>query len=347
MSAAASPQVDQPPPRRRTVRHKPALLVAELRGIGDLAILMPFLQTACTRFDVSLLAGPNAAGLLQRFAPEVELIPCVAPWALFSGGWNLPRWPWSRLAGVLRALRERDFHAAVSVWPLISDHIFLKLARPKKLIGFGQRGGRWLLNRDLRRETHTHRSEAWRRIAENLGLTAMSTIQPRLRPAQVLRIVLHSGASQLLRVWPMDRYATLLKNLRQTGWSPVVLCDQLQLSRWHAMGETSARVPVDMDDLVETIAQGSAFLGNDSGPGHVAALCGVPTFTIFGPQVPALFAPGHSQAGWVEGLPCPHKPCFDRCRFAEPFCLTGIDRDDVWQRLTFWLKTLETPHVEK
>jgi hypothetical protein len=229
MSAAASPQVDQPPPRRRTVRHKPALLVAELRGMGDLAILMPFLQTACTRFDVSLLAGPNAAGLLQRFAPEVELIPCVAPWALFSGGWNLPRWPWSRLAGVLRALRERDFHAAVSVWPLISDHIFLKLARPKKLIGFGQRGGRWLLNRDLRRETHTHRSEAWRRIAEDLGLTAMSTIQPRLRPAQVRRIVLHSGASQLLRVWPMDRYATLLKNLRQTGWSPVVLCDQLQL----------------------------------------------------------------------------------------------------------------------
>ena len=57
--------------------------------------------------------------------------------------------------------------------------------------------------------------------------------------------------------------------------------------------------------------------------------------------------PWVENTGWVEGLPCPHKPCFDRCRFAEPFCLTGIDRDDVWQRLTFWLKTLETPHVEK
>jgi ADP-heptose:LPS heptosyltransferase len=160
-------------------------------------------------------------------------------------------------------------------------------------------------------------------------------------------VVLHSGASQRLRVWPLERYATLIKNLRHTGWSIDVLCDRWQLPQWHELGESAARVPVDMADLVETIARGTAFLGNDSGPGHVAALCGVPTFTIFGPQVPALFAPGHPQAAWVDGLPCPHKPCFDRCRFAEPFCLTGIDRDDVWQRLAPWLQTLENTHAEK
>jgi hypothetical protein len=96
VSTAALPDVQVPVPRRRAVSTKPRLLVAELRGMGDLAILMPFLQSAVTRFEVTLLAVPNAAGLLQRFAPEVELIPCVAPWALFSGGWDLPRWPWAR-----------------------------------------------------------------------------------------------------------------------------------------------------------------------------------------------------------------------------------------------------------
>jgi heptosyltransferase-2 len=95
-----------------------------------------------------------------------------------------------------------------------------------------------------------------------------------------------------------------------------------------------------MDDLIDTIASGAAFLGNDSGPGHIAALCGVPTFTLFGPQVPELFAPDHPEAAWVEGLPCPHKPCFDHCRYPEPFCLTGVGPDQVWPRLALWLNKL-------
>lgn len=347
MSSASLPEITVPPLRAPRAQTKPSLLVAELRGMGDLAILMPFLQSAVKRYDVTLVAVPNAAGLLRRFAPEVELVPCVAPWALFSGGWDLPRWPWRRLFGVLQALRARHFAAAVSVWPLASDHLFLRLVHPQKLIGFGQTGVGWLLARNLRAEEHTHRPEAWRRIAAELGLPALPTAQPRLRVATPHRIILHSGASQRLRVWPLERYAALLATLRASGWSPVVLCDAHQLPHWHELGEAGARQPQEMEDLIETIASGAAFLGNDSGPGHLAALCGVPTFTLFGPQVPELFAPGHPQAGWVEGGPCPYKPCFDRCRFAEPHCLTGTTTDTVWPRLEQWLQQLESHHAEK
>lgn len=341
MSTASLPDISIPAARPMRTRHKPALLVAELRGMGDLAILMPFLQAAAQRYDVTLLAVPNAAGLLRRFAPEVELVPCVAPWALFSGGWDLPRWPWRRLLGVIRALRARRFAAAVSVWPLASDHLFLRLVRPGQLYSFGQKGATWLLDRNLRWEEHTHRPEAWRRLAAELNLPALATAQPRLRAAVPRRVVLHSGASQRLRVWPLARYATLLTRLRARGWSPVILCDQWQLPLWHELGETSARVAADMTELTETIANGAGFLGNDSGPGHLAALCGVPTFTIFGPQLPALFAPGHPRAGWTEGNPCPYKPCYDHCRFAEPHCLTGVQPDAVWPRLDAWLADLE------
>ena len=343
MSTAALPEIHVPPLQPAVARQtqRPSLLVAELRGTGDLAILMPFLQAASQRYDVTLLAVPNAEGLLRRFAPEVEHISCVAPWALFSGGRKLHRWPWRKLIGVVKALRARKFQAAVSVWPLVRDHLFLKLSGPKKLIGFSQSGDRWLLDQDLRREKHTHRPEAWRRIAHELDLPIQLNDQPRLQTAVTRRVVLHSGASQKLRVWPLERFSTLVKNLRARGWSPEILCDPHQLPLWHSLGETTARVATDMDDLVETMATGSAFLGNDSGPGHIAALCGVPTFTIFGPQLPELFAPGHSRAGWTEGLPCPHKPCFDQCRFAEPYCLTGIDSDSVWTTLDPWLRELE------
>ncbi|MFI5356258.1 MAG: glycosyltransferase family 9 protein [Opitutales bacterium] len=341
MSTAAPADIRVPPPRSKANPARPALLVVELRGTGDLAILVPFLQAAVTRYEVTLLAVPNADGLVRRFAPEVELVPCVAPWALFSGGWDLPRWPWTRLAGVVHALRAREFKAAVSVWPVARDHLFLKLVHPGRLIGFGRPGTAWLLDRNLRREKFTHRPEAWRRVAAELGLPALPTSPPRLRPALPQRVVIHSGASQRLRVWPLPRFAALRQRMRDLGWIVEVLCDSWQLPLWHELGEPAARVPADMDDLIETIARAATFLGNDSGPGHIAALCGVPTFTVFGPQVPELFAPGHPRAGWVEGLPCPYKPCFDRCRFPEPFCLTGIEADAVWRRLEPWLHELE------
>lgn len=341
MSTASFPASFTAPAAAPRTGYRPRLLVAEFRGTGDIAILIPFLRAALTRYDVTLLAVPNAAGLLRRFAPAVELVPCVAPWALFSGE-RLPRWPWRGLVSTLRALRARRFSAAVSIWPMASDHLFLRLTGAGRLLGFGQRGAGWLLDENLAKERHTHRPEGWRRLASALGLPPLAVQQPRLRPAAAPnRIVLHSGASQPLRVWPLARYAELLQRLREIGWSPVVLCDRAQLQAWRELDETEARVPETMDDLVDTIAGGAAFLGNDSGPGHIAALCGVPTFTIFGPQVPELFAPGHPQAGWIEGLPCPHKPCFDHCRYAQPFCLTGIEPDNVWPRLERWLGTVK------
>jgi ADP-heptose:LPS heptosyltransferase len=340
MSTAPLPVAFSPPAPRVRTGARPALLVAEFRGTGDLAILVPFLRAALTRYDVTLLAVPNAAGLLRRFAPEVELIPCVAPWALFSGGRNLPRWPWRALGRVLRELRARRFAAAVSIWPLASDHLFLRLARPGRLLGYGRRGAGWLLDDNLADREHVHRPEAWRQLAARLDLPLVPAATPRLLSGPARRVVLHSGASQPLRVWPLARYAELLRRLRAQGWDPVVLCDPDQVPAWRALGEPLARAAAGMDDLIDTIAGAAAFLGNDSGPGHIAALCGVATFTIFGPQVPDLFAPGHPQAEWIEGRPCPYKPCYDRCRYAEPFCLTGIDVETVWPKLNPWLENV-------
>jgi ADP-heptose:LPS heptosyltransferase len=83
------------------------------------------------------------------------------------------------------------------------------------------------------------------------------------------------------------------------------------------------------------------FIGNDSGPGHIAALCGVPTFTIFGPQLPEWWVPFHPQAEYVEGKACPFKPCSDYCRFPKPFCIQDLSEEAVWKRVEqFTLKHL-------
>mgnify|MGYP001544332006 CR=1 FL=1 len=94
----------------------------------------------------------------------------------------------------------------------------------------------------------------------------------------------------------------------------------------------------DLDALLASLAGAERFVGNDSGPGHLAALLGVPTFTIFGPQLPELFAPQHPKSAWIEGAPCPCKPCFDSCRFPMPFCIREVSVDAVWAKLQTWLE---------
>jgi heptosyltransferase-2 len=56
----------------------------------------------------------------------------------------------------------------------------------------------------------------------------------------------------------------------------------------------------------------------------------VPTFTLFGPQLPEWFAPLHPASEWLEGKPCPYKPCSDYCRFSVPRCMTDSGEEEVF-----------------
>jgi heptosyltransferase-2 len=85
------------------------------------------------------------------------------------------------------------------------------------------------------------------------------------------------------------------------------------------------------------LESGSVFIGNDSGPGHLAAASGLPTFTIFGPQFAELFLPLHPQRGWVEGKPCPYKPCFDACRYPAPHCILKLETAEVTEAVRQFL----------
>lgn len=124
-----------------------------------------------------------------------------------------------------------------------------------------------------------------------------------------------------MRRWPRERFEQIASTLREHGWTVSLIDDT------HG----------DLDKLITTLADADRFIGNDSGPGHIAALLGIPTFTIFGPQLSENFVPQHPQAAWIEGAPCPHKPCFDNCRFAEPHCLLNVTIEAVRSRVEAWL----------
>lgn len=314
---------------------KPKMLVLELWGLGDLSIATPFLRAACEKFQVTLLAKPHALGLQKEFWPDVKVIPFTAPWTPFRRKYRLFSWPWKNLDELFKQLRAEQFDIALSARWDPRDHVVLKLSGAKEQWGFPRLCSEIFLSYTLRRPKETaHRYASWKKIGEELGLN----LQLPKKVVASETILVHTGSSHPARVWPLDRFQRLIERLRKQNYSVCVICDAYQKEGWALLGETQTIVPQSVPELLEELKKGGAFIGNDSGPGHLAALCGVPTFTIFGSQFAEAFLPLNAAADFIEGKPCPYKPCYDSCRFSTPHCLMDLTEPEVWEKVDAFVK---------
>jgi heptosyltransferase-2 len=313
---------------------KPKLLILELWGLGDLVIATPFLQAASEHYAVTLVAKPYARELQPRLWNEVTVVPFVAPWTAFRHKYLLLRWPWREITALTKKLRRERFDIGASArWDPRND-LLLTAVGARKRLGFPRLGSRLLLTSRLQRpEPRAHRYENWRVLASALGLELPprdKVVEPKPQPNG--EILVHTGAAQPVRVWSLPGYLSVVKHLRQMRYRVRVACDLDQRNWWLGAGETDVVAPRSMSELFALFDQAGLFIGNDSGPGHLAALMGVPVLTLFGPQLPEWFAPLHPQAEWLEGKPCPYKPCFDSCRFPVPICLAQLSAEEVINR---------------
>lgn len=314
---------------------KPKLLVVELWGLGDLIIATPFLQAASEKYDVTVLAKPYAKDLQTRFWSAVKVVPFVAPWTAFQHKYRLLVWQWREMFRLRKQLARESFDFGMSARWDPRDHLLLTLARAKRRLGFPRMGSALFLSQPLARpEPDAHRYENWRIMARALGFELPPREQLLLpqRSGRQGEILVHTGAGQPVRVWPLERYRSLVARLRQKQFEVQVACDPDQRNWWLAAGEKNIATPNTVAELFVLVDRAGAFIGNDSGPGHLAAFCGVPTLTLFGPQLPEWFAPLHQASEWLEGKACPYKPCSDYCRFPVPYCMIDSGEEEVWSR---------------
>ncbi|MEO8426282.1 MAG: glycosyltransferase family 9 protein [Verrucomicrobiota bacterium] len=319
---------------------KPKLLVLELWRVGDLAISAPFLQAASQHFEVTLLAQPVAQSLQPRFFPSVKVVPFVAPWTAFRHKYRLWDWPWTEILNVCHQLRAEKFDFAVSARWDTREHLLMRFFGARKRLGFPRLGSQIFLTQLLKRLSPlAHRYDDWWVAARAIGLKMRSRKELPLPPARTERVVMvHTGAALAVRVWPLERYLNIVRRLRNLGFSVRVACDAGQRGWWLQHGEEDVSSPQSIEELLSLLDRCGACMGNDSGPGHLAALMGIPTFTIFGPQFPEWFAPLHPASQWMDGKPCPYKQCFDYCRFPVPHCLWNITEEEVWPKLEVFIR---------
>ncbi len=110
-------------------------------------------------------------------------------------------------------------------------------------------------------------------------------------------IVIHPGAGAERKRWPLDKFTELARLLGSAGRSVRMVVGEVEAERW---GEAAIKELGDVAkvmslrtylELFDELSRAAAFVGNDSGPGHLAGIIGVPTLSLFGPTDPTLWSP--------------------------------------------------------
>jgi ADP-heptose:LPS heptosyltransferase len=337
------------------------LLIVELWGIGDLILSTPFLRRIIGRYDIVLLGKRHARATLGPTYRAIQFIEWDGPWTKFRGKYRFWRWDWGAFFALIRKLRSLRPDVAVSVRKDPRDHLLMWMVGAKRRVGFPTYGSGLLLTDPLSWSINRpcHVVDDWLSLSKRLtpnGESAEDTVWlqcenyvgSRVRNISPVAgrsvVCLHVGARIAVRRWPESYFAQLIEKLRSRfDFSLLLIPDPDGYGRRLANLADQVSDNLTVEELIATIGSSDLLISNDSAPAHIAAACETPVIAIFGPTDPGRFRPwGEHQHVVIRDI-CPYRPCFDYCRFPEPFCLTKLAPEDVWpeieERISQWINT--------
>ena len=179
-----------------------------------------------------------------------------------------------------------------------------------------------------------------------LGINSPTGLLPKIYPTEIEIKEAHArdqklglsgpvlaigiGASRPTKSWPVERFSEVAVSWCQKTKGSVICFishDETELARDFQKGvddtltqrfqnlaeranlraKISCEMGLPLRSLAASLANSALFLGNDSGPKHMAVALGTPSVTVFGPEDPFEWHPypreNHAIA-YIEGLPC-------------------------------------------
>jgi heptosyltransferase-2 len=147
-------------------------------------------------------------------------------------------------------------------------------------------------------------------------------------------IALAPGAAWPFRRWPEERFIALGRWLQETYGANIAILaarNELALAGRIEHGLVKDRTfnlggRTTIMQMAAVLRRCRLFIGNDSGPVHLAAGVDVPVVGFYGPGEYERFRPwGLRHEAIRVGLPC--SPCSQECAFNDPRCIRGISLD--------------------
>jgi len=106
--------------------------------------------------------------------------------------------------------------------------------------------------------------------------------------------VIHPFATGKGKAWPAARFQAVAEHLNRSGLDVVVIGSKQDFvgpRSTSATGPTRILAGAPLSEVKRLLSGASLFIGNDSGPAHMAAAFGLPVVVLFGASDPEVWAP--------------------------------------------------------
>jgi len=273
----------------------PRLLFITLSNIGDVVLTTPALlalHQAWPKAEIDIVADRRSSDVLKH-CPFVGELFHRDKGAGIKANWSL-----------LKHLRHRRYDAVVDLrtdflpWLLRADRRSAKWRAPAHSGHAVQRHVAALLP-IMPPLQNIPDAEVWtNREAEEWAAQQLNPFSGRL-------LAIAPGANWAPKCWPLASYISLAQRLTPDFDALVIFGSPAEAEAAQAI-ESGVALPVlnlagktTLPQAVAALNYCHAFVGNDSGLGHLAAACRIPTLSIFGPGHPARYRPWGSLAAVI------------------------------------------------
>ena len=326
------------------------IAVIKLDHIGDVILSIPAIANLRAHFPRAYICMivNSSSKLIASYIPYLDEILCYDA-RFFDRSGSLRMLDFPRGLRFAREMRKRDFDLIVDLRGSFASLLYAAIAKSRFRIDRGT----YLIQRKLGKTSLKSEHEA----EVNLDILARAGVPTPLRnlsldlpqedmdSADVLLgnnnqhstiIAMHPGGPSLLKQWPAERYAQLADHLSREYNARIILVggkgeEQIARSIVSEMNEnvTDLSGQTRLGQLAAVLQKTDLFIGNDSGPMHLAAACGTRVIGLFGPTSPQRFGPyGKHCAALRMEKDCP--PCMqDKCKRPGYRCIDRISVDDV------------------
>jgi ADP-heptose:LPS heptosyltransferase len=296
------------------------VVLFKVNQLGDNIAFVPAVQALrqrCPDWEITILTTPGAAELYGGPLGAQEILACqkLAFDKSYRRPWALARWVWA-------VRRRRPGACLVSFDQSNAAHAASRFSGAGVRIGGNL--ARIRIARSLTREValpEDERPVTWnwsmaRALAQSFGRGADWPDKPPAPDLRHLlahggraagprrRVVVHAGASRGMNQWPTERFAQVASSLARDF-------DVVWISHGASTGSAPSGVAAapagSLADLAGWLAGAGLFLGNNSGPMHLANALGCPGVAVTGPTA----------AGWD---PYWHRDRWTALRHPDLYC---------------------------
>jgi ADP-heptose:LPS heptosyltransferase len=263
------------------------VLILHQGALGDFIVTWPFvlgLARSMPQMRVVVVTHAQKGKLAERVL-GVESSDIEQGWHALHAADADPTEPVSRLLGSARLIysfiSSGDDAVASNLARLAPDaeRVFLQ---PRPPADFDGHVCDYLLQQLKSRPLESGFTASMLRSISERGLL------PGRSVAANAAVCIHPGSGSQKKNWPIERFVDLAVALQSSGRQVRFVLGEAERERLAAREIDQLRSCAECDEpatlvaLLQTLLGASAYVGNDSGPSHLAGIVGIPSVVLFG-----------------------------------------------------------------